>query len=65
MLFRSIKEFDALWQKGRNVEAVQDMALPDALAFSRPDQPALNSSARQQFGVGANLGLSLWKVAAD
>jgi hypothetical protein len=47
------------------MKAVEDMAIPDALAFARPNKATLNSGGDQEFGKGSNLSFSLWEVAAD
>jgi hypothetical protein len=47
------------------MKAVEDMALPDALAFARPNKTTLNSGGDEKFGKGCNLSFSLWEVAAD
>jgi hypothetical protein len=47
------------------MEAVKDMAIPDALALARPNKATLNSGSYKEFGIGANLSFALWKVAAD
>jgi hypothetical protein len=47
------------------MKAVEDMAIPDALAFARAYQATLNSSGDQEFGKGCNLSFSHWEVAAD
>jgi len=47
------------------MEAVKDMALPDALAFAWAYKSALNSGTYQELGKCPNLSFSLWKVAAD
>ena len=54
-----------MWEKGGDMKAVEDMALPDAFAFAGPDQATLNSGGDQEFGKGSNLSFSLWEVAAD
>jgi hypothetical protein len=41
------------------------MAIPDALALTRPNEAPLNSCRQQELGKGPDFGLSLWKVAAD
>jgi hypothetical protein len=41
------------------------MAIPDAFAFSGPNETALNTCAGQEFGKCLNLRLTLWEVAAD
>jgi hypothetical protein len=41
------------------------MALPDALAFARPNKTTLNSGGNQEFSKGCNLSFSLREVAAD
>ena len=52
-------------QKGGDMEAIEDMALPDTFALTRPNEATLNSGSYQEFGIGLNLCLAFWKVAAD
>ena len=52
-------------QKGGDMEAVKDMALPDTFAFAGPNEATLNPGSYQEFSVSLNLCLALWKVAAD
>ena len=47
------------------MEAVEDVALPDPLAFAGADQPTFNSGGREKVGIALDLCLAFWEVAAD
>jgi hypothetical protein len=46
-------------------EGVEDMALPDSIAFTRADEATLNTCSFEEVGIGADLPLLLRKVAGD
>ena len=50
-------------QSGTSIQAVKDMALPDALAFAGADQPPFDPCRGEKMGIGSDLIEALWKVA--
>jgi hypothetical protein len=45
-------------------EGVEDMALPDAIAFTRADEATLNTSSLKEIGIGPDSPLLLREVAS-
>jgi hypothetical protein len=45
-------------------EGVENMALPDAIAFTRADEATLNAGSLKEIGIGADSSLFLWEVAS-
>ena len=60
-----IEEGCSFWDQGCDMEAVEDMALPNALAFTWADKASFNPCCYEKLGIGENLALTLRKVAAD
>jgi hypothetical protein len=46
-------------------EGVEDVALPDSIAFSRANQATLNTCPFEEVGIGADSPLFFRKVASN